>query len=44
VVPRAIEREVFEAALQKANGERRVFDAIKSGMGAQEAWDTFGIM
>lgn len=44
VVPRAIERDVFEAALEKANGERRVFDAIKGGMGAQEAWDTFGIL
>ena len=44
VVPRAIEREVFEAAWEKANGERRVFEAIKGGMGAQEAWETFGIM
>lgn len=44
VVPRAIEREVFEEALNKARGERRVHEAIRGGMGAQEAWDTFGIM
>jgi regulator of RNase E activity RraA len=44
VVPRAIEREVLVAALEKANGEKRVFEAIKGGMGAQEAWDTFGIL
>jgi len=44
VVPRAIEREVFQAAWEKANGERRVFDAIKGGMGAQAAWEKFGIM
>lgn len=44
VVPRAIEREVIEAALAKAHGEKRVFEAIKGGMGAQEAWETFGIM
>lgn len=44
VVPRAIEREVLEEALNKARGERRVHEAIRGGMGAQEAWDTFGIM
>ena len=44
VVPRAIEREVIEAAWLKAHAERRVFDAIKGGMGAQDAWDKFGIM
>lgn len=44
VIPRAIEKEVIEAAWQKAHGEKRVFEAIKGGMGAQEAWDRFGIM
>ncbi|MCC6353572.1 MAG: RraA family protein [Verrucomicrobiae bacterium] len=44
VVPRAIEGEVIEMALAKARGERSVFEAIKGGMGAQEAWDRFGIM
>ena len=44
VVPREIESEVITKAWEKAHGEKRVFDAIKSGMGAQEAWDTFGIL
>lgn len=44
VVPQEIEEEVVSKALQKAQGEKRVFEAIKGGMGAQEAWDTFGIM
>lgn len=44
VVPRAIEGEVIERALAKARGERTVFEAIKGGMGAQDAWDRFGIM
>jgi regulator of RNase E activity RraA len=44
VVPQAIERDVIEAAWQKAHGEKRVFEAIKGGMGAQAAWDEFGIM
>lgn len=43
IVPREIEREVIEGALEKANGERTVFEAIKGGMGAQEAWDRYGI-
>ena len=44
VVPREIETEVFTQALEKARGEKRVFEAIKSGMKAQESWDKFGIM
>lgn len=44
VVPREAEKEIIDAALEKAHGERRVHEAIKSGMGAQQAWDTFGIM
>lgn len=44
VVPREIESEVIEKSLEKAQGEKQVFDAIKGGMGAQEAWDKFGIM
>lgn len=44
VIPKEIERETLEAAWQKAHGEKQVFEAIKGGMGAQEAWDTFGIM
>lgn len=44
VVPREIEAAVFAQALEKARGERRVFEAIKGGMLAQESWDKFGIM
>lgn len=44
VIPSEIERDVVQGALEKARGERRVFEAIKGGMGAQEAWDKFGIM
>lgn len=44
VIPQEIEKEVVETALDKAHGEKRVFEAIKGGMGAQDAWDTFGIM
>jgi len=44
VVPRAIENEVMTQALEKARGEKRVFEAIKQGMKAQQAWDTYGIL
>ena len=44
IVPREIETEVLTKAWEKAYGEKRVFEAIKGGMGAQEAWDTFGIL
>jgi regulator of RNase E activity RraA len=44
VVPREIEIEVFTQAFEKARGEKRVFEAIKGGMKAQESWDKFGIM
>ena len=44
IVPREIEKEVIERALEKAHGEKQVFEAIKNGMKAQEAWDRFGIM
>ena len=44
VVPRAVEDEVMTQALEKARGEKRVFEAIKQGMKAQQAWDTYGIL
>ncbi len=44
VVPRSIEEETICLSLEKARGERTVFEAIKGGMGAQEAWDRYGIM
>ena len=44
IVPKEIETEVLAKALEKARGERRVFEAIQGGMKAQESWDKFGIM
>jgi regulator of RNase E activity RraA len=44
IVPQEIETEVLAKAREKALGEKRVFEAIKGGMGAQEAWDRFGIL
>ena len=43
-MPKEIETEVFTQAFEKARGEKRVFEAIKGGMKAQESWDKFGIM
>jgi len=44
IIPRKVEEEVLNKALEKAQGEKEVFEAIKGGMGAQAAWDKFGIM
>jgi regulator of RNase E activity RraA len=44
VVPRALEREVFSRALEKARGEKRVQQAIARGMTARRAFDRYGIM
>ena len=44
VVPRALEREVFSRALEKARGEKRVQAAIARGMTARRAFARFGIM
>ena len=44
IIPQDIEEEVFRRSWEKAHGEKQVFEAITNGMGAQEAWDTFGIM
>jgi regulator of RNase E activity RraA len=43
VIPREMEIDVFTAAWEKAFNEKRVFEAIKAGMGAEEAWDTYGV-
>ena len=44
VVPREAETDIFVAAIEKARGEQRVREAIEDGMGAAEAFRTFGIM
>lgn len=44
IVPHEVEADVIRQAWEKAHGEKRVFQAIKGGMGAREAWDTYGIL
>ena len=44
VVPAEAAEEVFTGALEKARGEKRVAEAIRGGMSAREAFDTFGIL
>lgn len=44
VIPKEIEVEVIQKAYEKATGEKIVAEAIKSGMGAKESFDKYGIM
>ena len=44
VIPRRAEREVLHAAWIKAQGENTVRNAIMHGMGAEEAFQTYGIL
>jgi regulator of RNase E activity RraA len=44
VIPAEVEAEAVEAALAKASTENRVATAIRDGMGAREAFDTFGVL
>lgn len=44
VVPRVAETEILVKALEKARGEKRVKQAIESGMSAKDAFEKFGIM
>ena len=44
IIPQAAEEEAFTRALEKARGEQKVAEAIRSGMGAAEAWNRYGIM
>lgn len=36
--------ELMSAAARNRGGEKRVFKAIQGGLGAQAAWDQFGIL
>ena len=36
--------EAFRKALEKSRGEQKVAVAIKRGMSAVKAWETYGIM
>lgn len=44
IVPRALEAEVVQRALEKARGERVVRKAIEGGMSATAAFQKFGIL
>lgn len=44
VIPQHCELEAVERALEKAATENKVAEAIKAGMGAEEAFATFGVM
>jgi regulator of RNase E activity RraA len=44
VIPAEVEVEAVDAALAKASTENRVATAIRNGMGAREAFDTFGVL
>ncbi|MFZ4663280.1 MAG: RraA family protein [Caldilineaceae bacterium] len=44
VIPRQAEEEIIVKAVEKARGEKTVQKAIEAGMGAAEAFRTFGIM
>lgn len=44
VIPRRLEREVIDRALEKARGEKVVRKAIEGGMSATKAFRKFGIL
>ena len=44
VIPGEVEAEAVEAALAKASTENRVAIAIRGGLSAREAFDTFGVL
>lgn len=44
IVPKEIEMEVFEGAIEKARGEHQVKKALESGMSTVDAFNKFGIM
>ena len=44
VIPREAEEEAIARAVEKVRGESKVAQALQNGMGAAEAFETFGIM
>ncbi|VGO20407.1 RraA family protein [Pontiella sulfatireligans] len=44
IIPKKIEAEVIEAALEKVHGENMVRKLIQDGMPARKVWDEYGIM
>ncbi|TQV83359.1 RraA family protein [Denitrobaculum tricleocarpae] len=43
-IPKPAEEEVIRLSLEKAAAENKVGEAIRAGMGAVEAFETFGVM
>jgi regulator of RNase E activity RraA len=44
VIPAEVESEAVAAALAKASTENKVAIAIRGGMSAHEAFETFGVL
>lgn len=44
IIPRELENEVVEQALEKVRGENRVKKLIQAGMPTRQVWDEYGIM
>ncbi len=44
IVPRSVEADVVQAAWNKAHAENQVRDAIRGGMSAAKAFETFGVL
>lgn len=44
IIPRSVEKEAFEGAIEKARGEKKVKEALENGMSTVEAFNRFGIM
>lgn len=44
IVPAKVEQQVVRAAWEKAHAENRVRDAIRNGMSATTAFETFGVL
>jgi 4-hydroxy-4-methyl-2-oxoglutarate aldolase len=44
IIPRKVEREVLERALEKASTEKIMRRAIEEGMSVHEAFDTYGVL
>jgi regulator of RNase E activity RraA len=44
IVPQEVEADVVYAAWQKVHAENQVRDAIRAGMSATKAFETFGVL
>lgn len=44
IIPKAVEREALQGALEKVRAESMVAKKIREGMPTREVWDTYGVM